>query len=156
MSKRPFPYSPSKSISDNAREIRMLTGPHLPSYSTEIWSMSPLHLPDVLSPASYLVGMGFTPALARRLSSVNMNFSARYRQVFESHFRRVIRDGCRHSKYYHDIFVAQFKGTIKVWESRIMSVAWAWLCRTGQPPASVCPQLIDVRIFCQYEYLLRT
>jgi hypothetical protein len=44
-----------------------------------------------------------------------MDFVARYRQVFESYFRRAIKGSCHlHPEHYRDIFVVQFRGTIQV------------------------------------------
>ncbi len=104
-----------RGIFEEARETRLLTSPRRPSPASEILAMSPLHLPEVRSPAQYLIDMGLRPALARRISSIYMDFVARYRQIFESHF-------C---------------------PSRIMSNTWVWLSQTGQLPASVCS--LDVR-----------
>jgi len=142
MSGRLFPHSLSRYT---AYEIRTLTRPHPPS--PEIHTISPLHLPDVRVPVQYLTDMGIRPALARRLSSIYMDFVSRYRQIFESYFRRVIQESHHfHPGHYRDIFVVQFKGTIRVLESRIMSIAWVWLCQTGLSPILFCPQRIDVRI----------
>ena len=139
MSRRLFPRSLLRGIFDVSREIRMLTSPHQASGNQ---TASLLHLPDVQAPTQYLVDMGLRPALARRISSVYMDFVSRYRQVFESHFRRV---HSLHPEYYRDIFVVQFRDTIQAWESRIISTALVWLCQVGQPPTSSCPQRIDVR-----------
>lgn len=146
MSRRLFSTYLPRGISDVAREIRMLTGPHQPTAS-EIRTVSPLHLPDVWAPSQYLINMGFKPALARRLSNVYMDIVARYRQVFESYFRRAIQGSCHiHPGHYRDIFVIQFQGTIQVLKSQIMSAAWVWLCRAGLPPTLSWPQCIDVRV----------
>jgi len=144
MSRRLFSHSLLRGIVDKTCETRMLTNPNQPSSTSEILTMSPCHLPDVRVPVQYLIDMGLRPALARRISSAYMDLVARYRQVFESHFRRVIHGGVCHirSEYYRDTFVIQLRGTIQVWESRIMSTAWAWLCRAGLSR----PNFIDVRI----------
>ena len=111
--------------------------------------MSPdslLHLPDVREPAQYLIDMGLRPALARRLSNIYMDFVARYKQVFESYFRRAIqssRDPL--PDQYRDLFVVQFKGTIQALEIKFMSATWVWPCRAG-PPTLFSPRSIDVRI----------
>jgi hypothetical protein len=146
MSRRLFSNSLLRGIFDVFREIQMLTtGPHqLPD--SEI-TLSPLHLPDVGEPAQYLIEMGLRPALARRLSSVYMDIVARYRQVFESYFRRAIQGSCHHQpEHYCDIFVVQFKGTIQVLKFQFMSAAWVWLCRAGLSSTLFWPQCIDVRI----------
>lgn len=145
MSRRLFSNSVPRVIFDVAREIRMLTGPHQPPTS-EITS-SPLHLPDVRELAQYLIDMGLKPALARRLSGVYMDSAARYRQVFESYFRRAIQ-GSRHlhPEHYRDIFVVYFRGTIQVLESQFMSAAWVWLRRAGLSPTIFWPRCMDVRI----------
>ena len=147
MSRRLFSNSLLRGIFDVAHEIRMLTNPHWPSPAPENRTVSPLRLPDVWAPSQYLVNMGLRPALARRLSNVYMDVVARYRQVFESYFRRAIQ-GSRHHhpERYCDIFVVQFKGTIQVLESQFMSAAWVWLCRAGLHPTHFWPQCIDVRI----------
>jgi hypothetical protein len=128
MSRRSFSHSLLRDIFGISREIRMLTGPHISSTS-EPPDMFPLRLPDVRAPAQYLIDLGLGPALARRVSSLYMEFVARYRQVFESHFHRVIHGGCQHPEYYRVIFLVQFRRTIQVWESQIMSTAWIWLCQ---------------------------
>jgi hypothetical protein len=139
-------YLPRRGISVVAREIQMLTSPHQRPAS-EIQTLFPLHLPDVWAPSQYLIDMGLRPALARRLSTVYMDIVARYRQVFESYFRRAIQGSSHHHpEHYCDIFIIQFKGIIQVLESQFMSAALAWLCRTGLPPALFWPQCIDVRI----------
>lgn len=124
MSRRLFSHSLLRRIRDEAREIRMLTSPHLPSLASEIpiESQALLHLPDVQSPIQYLIDMGLRPTLARHMSNVYMEFVARYKQVFISHFRRVIHGGChRQTEYRRDIFIIQFKRTIHVWSSQMMS-----------------------------------
>ena len=156
MSRRSFPRSLLRYISDVSREIQMLTGPHFPSSpAPEIRPMSTFHLPDVQAPTHYLIGMGIRPALAYRLSNVYMGFVARYRQVFESHFRRAIQGNCDlHLEHYRDIFVIQFKGTIQVLQSQFMSTTWVWLCQAGLPTL-LWPQSIDVKILI-FTTLLRS
>ena len=145
MSRRLFPNYLPRGICDVAREIRMLTNPHQPPTS-EIRTLSSLHLPDVLEPAQYLIDVGLRPALARRLSSIYMDIVARYRQVVESYFRRAIQGSCHlHPGHYRDIFVVHFRDTIQALESRMVSTAWVWLCRAGLPPTLFWPQCIDVR-----------
>ena len=149
MSRRLFSHSLLRRIRDEAREIRVLTNPHCPSPAPEIRTISQvlLHLPDVRSPVQYLIDMGLRPTLARYISSVYMEFVTRYRQVFRSHFRRVIHGGCHlQSEYYRDIFIVQFRGTIQVWESQFISTVWVWLCRVGLPPAASHPQCMDVSV----------
>jgi len=140
---RLFSHSLPRDIFNISREIRMLTSPDSLSYSSEIRDTLPLHLPDVRTPAQCLIDLGLRPVLAQRLSSVYMDFVARYRQVFELYFRRVIHGGCQHPEYYRDIFVVQFNSTVQAWESQIMSTAWVWLCRAGLSPTSFS---LDVRI----------
>jgi hypothetical protein len=140
---RLFSHSLPRDILDISREMRMLTVPDSLSYSSDIRDILPLHLPDVRTPAQYLIDLGLGPVLSRRISSVYMDFVARYRQVFELHFRRVIHGGCQHPKYYRDIFAVQFNSTIQVWESRIMLTARVWLCQAGLSPTSLS---LDVRI----------
>lgn len=146
MSQRLFSNYLPRGISVVAREIRMLTSPHLHPAS-EIWTLSPLHLPDVWAPSQYLIDMGLRPALARRLSTFYMNIVSRYRQIFDSYFRRAIQ-GSRHHhpEHYREIFVVQFRVTIQVLETQFMSTALAWLCQTGLPLTLFWPQCIDVRI----------
>ena len=145
-----FSNSLPRGIFDVAREIRMLTSPHqspCQSPASEIQTLSPLHLPDVQEPVQYLIDMGLRPALARCLLSVYMDSVARYRQVFQSYFRRAIQGSCHiNPEHYRDIFVVQFKGIIQVLESQFMSAAWVWLCRAGLPSTLFWPQCIDVRI----------
>lgn len=108
--------------------------------------MSIFHLPDVQAPAQYLIDMGIKPALARRLSDIYMDFVARYKEVFESYFRRAIQGSCDlHPDHYRDLFVVQFKGTIQALESRFMSATWVWPCQAGQPTLFSL-RGIDVRI----------
>ena len=140
---RLFLHSLSRDIFAISRETRLLTSPDLLSYSSEIRDMLPLHLPDIRTPAQDLIDLGLRPPLARRISSIYMDFFARCREVFELHFRRVIQGGCQHSEYYRVIFVAQFKSTIQIWKSRIMSTARVWLCQAGLSPTSFS---LDVRI----------
>ena len=140
---RLFSHSLLRDISDTSRKIRMLTSPYSLSYSSEIRDTLPLHLPDVRTPAQYLIDLGLRPVLARRISSEYMDFFTRHRQVFELYLRRVIHGGCQHPKYYRDFFAVQFNSTIQVWESRIMSTARVWLCRAGLSPTSFS---LDVRI----------
>jgi hypothetical protein len=137
---RLFSHSLPRDIFAVSREIRMLTGPHTPSSTSE--GPGTLRLPDVRAPAQYLIDLGLRPTLARRISSLYINFFARYRQVFESYFHRVILDGFQHPEYYRDILVVQFRYAIQVWESRIMSTAWIWLCQVGLLPSRLFP---DVR-----------
>ena len=145
MSRRLFSSYLPRGISNVAREIQILTSPYQPPAS-EIRTLSPLHLPDVWAPSQYLMNMGFRPALARRLSGVYMDIVTRYRQVFESYFRRAIQGNCHHHpEHYCDIFVVQFKGTIQVLESQFMSAAWVWLRQAGLLPSLFWPQRIDVR-----------
>jgi hypothetical protein len=147
MSRILFSYSLLRDISDVSCEIGMLTSPQQLSSTYEIQSTPPLRLPDVWAPSQYLINMGLRPALARRLSGVYMDIVARYRQVFESYFRRAIQGSCHHHpEHYCDIFVVQFKGTIQALNSQFMSAAWVWLCRVGLPPTLFWPQCIDVRI----------
>jgi len=135
---RLFSHSLLRDIFDISREIRMLTSPNSLSCSSEIRDMLPLHLPDVRTPAQYLIDLELRPVLARRISSVYMDFFARYRQVFELYLRRVIHSGCQRQRleYYRDIFVIQFMSTIQVWESRTMSTARVWLRPAGLSPTS--------------------
>ena len=140
---RPFSHSLLRNIFDISREIRMLTSPDSPPYSSEIRDLLPLRLPDVRTPGQDLIDLGLRPVLARRLSSVYMDFVARCRQVFELYFRRIIHGGCHHPKYYRDVLVIQFNSTIQACESRIMSTAWVWLCQAGLSPTSFS---LDVRI----------
>ena len=147
MSRRLFSYSLLRDISNVACEIGMLTSPHQPSPTPEIQTMPPLHLPDVGKPAQHLIEMGLRPALARRLSSIYMDIVSRYKQVFQSYFRRAVQGSYHHHPaHYRDIFVIQFKGTIQVLESQFMSSAWVWLCRAGLSPTLFWPHCIDVRI----------
>jgi hypothetical protein len=125
----------------------MLTGPHQPPLAFEIQTESQvllLYLPDVRSPVQYLIDMGLRPTLARHISSVYMEFVARHRQVFRSYFHRVIRGGCRQPEYCREMFIVQFKWTIQVWESQIMSTVWNWLYRAGLSPTAYHPQCMDV------------
>ena len=150
MSGRLFPRSLLRYISNVSREIQMLTGPHFPSPAPEIRSMSTFHLPDVRELVQYLTGMGIRPALARRLSNIYMDLVARYRQVFESYFRRAIQGNCDlRLEHYRDIFVVQFRGTIQVLESQFISATWSWLCQAGLS-TPFWPQCIDVRSLSYY------
>ena len=140
-------HSLLQDIFDEARDIRTLTSPRHASLASEIGTGSQvlLHLPDVRSPVRYLIDMGLRPALARHITRVYMKFVARYRQVFGSHFRRVIHGGCHlQPEYYRDMFVVQFKRTIQVWESQIMSTVCVWLCRARLTPATSHPQCMNV------------
>lgn len=135
-----------REIFDVFREIRKLTGPHQVPAS-EIWTLSPLHLPHVREPTQYLIDMGLRPALARRLLSVYMDSVARYRQVFESYFYLAIQESRHfHPERYRDIFVVHFRSTIQELASKMVSTACAWLCQAGLPPAFLASQHIDVRI----------
>jgi hypothetical protein len=144
MSRRLFSQSLLRGIFEETRKIRMLMNSHQPppSPASDIRSMSLFHLPDVQAPTQYLIGMGIRPALACRLSNVYMDFVARYRQVFESYFRRAIQGNCDlHLERYRDIFVVQFRGTIQVLESQFISAT----CQAGLPTL-FWPQCIDVKI----------
>ena len=146
MSRRLFSNSLLRDIFDVFREVQILIGPHQPPAS-EIRTLSPLHLPDVGEPAQYLTDLGLKPALARHLSSSYMDIVARYRQIFESYFRRAIQGSCHlNPEHYCDIFVIQFKGTIQVLKSQLISAVWGWLRRAGLPPTIFGPRCIDVRI----------
>ena len=148
MSRRLFSQALLRGILEETRKTRMLISSHRPppSPASEIRSMSTFHLPDVPAPAQYLIGMGIRPALACRLSNIYMGFVARYRQVFESYFRRAIQGNCDlHLDHYRDIFVVQFRGTIQVLEFQFMSAIWVWLCQAGLPTL-FWPHDIDVRI----------
>ena len=146
MSRRLFSDSLPRGTFDVFREIQMLTIPHQ-SPASEIRGLPPLHLPEVWEPAQYLIDMGLRPALARRLVNVYMDSVSRYRQVFESYFRRATQRSCHlNPEHYHDIFVVQFKGTIQVLKSQFMSATCVWLCRAGLPLTIFWPQCIDVRI----------
>jgi hypothetical protein len=150
MSGRLFHCSLSRYISDVSREIQMITGPHFPSPAPEIRSMSTFHLPDVPALAQCFIDMGLRPALACRLSNIYVDFVARYRQVFESYFRRAIQGNCDlHLERYRDIFVVQFKGTIQILGSQFMSAIWVWLCQ-ARLPTLFSPQCIDVKITIFY------
>jgi hypothetical protein len=158
MSRRLFSQSFLRGIFEETRKTRMLMSSHRPppSPASEIRSMSTFHLPDVRAPAQYLIDMGLRPALARHLSSIYMDFVARYRQVFESYFCRAIQGSCHlRLEHYRDIFVVQFKGTIQVLESQFMSATWVWLCQAGLPTL-FWPQCIDVKIPIFTIFLLRS
>ena len=151
MSRILFSNSLPRGIFDVLREIRILIGPHQSPTSDEIRTLSPLHLPHVREPAQYLIDMGLRPALARRLSSIYMDIVTRYRQTFQSYFRRAIQGSCHlNPDHYRDIFVVQFRGSIQVLESQFMSVAWVWLCQAGLSSTLLWPQCIDVRIPVYY------
>ena len=146
MSRRLFSSYLPRGISDTAREIRLLTSSHQPPAS-EIRTLSPLHLPDVREPTQYLIDMGLKPALARRLSSAYMDIVARHRKVSESYFCRAIQGSCHlNPEHYRNVFVVQFRSTVQVLASRMVSDACIWLCQVGLPPAIPFPQGIDVRI----------
>jgi hypothetical protein len=148
MSRRLFSQSLLRSIFEETPKIRMLMNSHRPppSPASDIRSMSMFHLPNVQAPTQYLIGMGIRPALACRLSNIYMDFVARYRQVFESYFRRAIQGNYDlHLERYRDIFVVQFRGTIQVLESQFISATWVWLCQDGLPTL-FWPQCIDVKI----------
>ena len=145
MSRRLFSPSLLRDISDVAYEIGMLTSSHQPSSIPEIQTM-PLRLPDVWTPSQYLINIGFRPALAQRLSGAFMDIVSRYKQVFESYFRRAIQGSYHHPEHYSDIFVIHFKSTIQELASRMVSAAWVWLCRARVSPAFSRSQNIDVRI----------
>ncbi|KAN0124824.1 hypothetical protein V8E52_001376 [Russula decolorans] len=148
MSRRLFSQSFLRGIFEETRKTRMLMSSHRPppSPASEIRSLSTFHLPDVQAPTQYLIGMGIRPALACRLSNIYVEFVARYRQVFESYFRRAIQgNDDLHLEHYRDIFVVQFKGTIQVLGSQFMSAIWVWLCQAGLPTL-FWPQSIDVRV----------
>ena len=75
-----------------------------------------------------------------------MDIVARYRQVFESYFRRAIQGNYDlHPEHYRDIFAVQFRTTIQALASRIMSTAWAVLREAGTP-ALFSSRGIDVGI----------
>jgi hypothetical protein len=155
MSRRLSSHSFLRGISDKARENLTLTKPRRPSTVSEIRTDAQvlLHLPDVQSPFQYLIDMGLRPTLAQRISSVYMKFVARYRQVFSTHCRRVIRGGCHiEPEYYREMFIIQFKGTIQVWGYQIMSIVWDWLCRAGLPPTASHPQCLDVSATLQNSF----
>jgi hypothetical protein len=148
MSRRLFSQSLLRGIFEETRKTRMLMNSHRPppSPASESRSMSTFRLPDVRAPDQYLIGMGIRPALARHLSRIYMDTIARYRQVFESYFRRAIQGSCHlRLEHYRDIFVVQFKGTVKVLESQFMSVSWVWRCQAGLSTL-FWPQCIDVKI----------
>jgi len=147
MPRRLFSQSLLRGILEETPKTRMLMCSHRlpPSPASEFRSMSTFHLPDVHAPAQYLIGMGIRPTLACRLSNIYMDFVARYRQVFESYFRRTIQGNCdHHLEHYRDIFVVQFRGTIQVLESQLLSATWVWLCQAGAP--TLFWPCIDVKI----------
>jgi hypothetical protein len=147
MSKRFSSHSLLRIISDEAREIRVLTKLHRPSRvsATRTESQVLLHFPDVQSPVQYLIDMGLRPTLARHISSIYMEFIARHKQVFRSYFRRITRGGCHlQPEYYRDMFIIQFRGAVKVWECQVMSIVWDWLCRAGLTPTASHPRCMDV------------
>lgn len=147
MSRRLFSQSFLRGIFEETRKTRMLMSSQRPPPSpvSEIRSISTIHIPDVQAPAQYLIDMGIRPTLARHLSSVYMDFVARLRQVFESYFCRAVQ-GSSHLRleHYRDIFVVQFRGTIQVLESQLLSATRVWLCQAGLP--TLWPQCIDVKI----------
>jgi hypothetical protein len=146
-------HSLLRGISDEAREILMLTKPYRPLPVSDICTENEvlLHLPDVQSPVQYLIDMGLNPSLATHISSVYMEFIARHRQVFKFYFRRIIRGGCHlQPEYYRDSLIIQFRGMIQVWGSQIMSTARIWLCRAGLHPTASHPQGMDVSAILQH------
>lgn len=148
MSRRLFSQSILRGIFEETRKTRMLTSSHRPppSPASEIWTTSAFRLPDVWAPDQSLIGMGIRPALARRLSNIYMDSVARYRQVFESYFRRAIQGSCHlRLEHYRDIFVVQFKCTIQALESQFMSATWVRMCQAGLA-THFWPQCIDVKI----------
>lgn len=150
MSRKLFSQSLLLGISEETRKIRMLMNSHRPPPSpataSDIRPMSTFHLPDVPALAQYLIDMGLRPAFACRLSNNYVDFVARYRQVFESYFRRAIQGNCDlHLEHYRDIFVIQFRRTIQALGSQFMSAICVWLCQGGSP-THFSPQCIDVKI----------
>ena len=148
MSRRLFSQSLLRDIFDETRKTRMLISSHRPppSPASEMRSMSTFHLPNVRVPTQYFIGMGIRPILACRLSNFYVDLVSRYRQVFESYFRRVIQANCHlRLEHYRDIFVVQFRGTIQALGSQFISATWAWLCQAGLVTLS-WTQSIDVNI----------
>jgi hypothetical protein len=102
-----------------------------------------LHLPEVRAPSQYLIDMGFQPTLAQQLSKTYMDFVARYRTACQRHFNRAIRGG-HVTEYHREVFVILFRRTVQAWDSQIVSIVRAQLCRAGAFQTTVVPERVDV------------
>jgi hypothetical protein len=142
---RLFSRSVMQDIFNRSREMRLLSD----TYCTVLAGFEPpttleLSLPEVRAPAQYLIDGGLQPALAQRLSSTYMDFVARHREIFESHFYRATHGGCHLPiEYYRNTFIALFKRTIKAWDSQFVSIVRVQLYRVGVSSASVRPGCVD-------------
>jgi hypothetical protein len=140
-----FPISLTQAISDSSRELRSLSDLHchsIPGFKPLATPQLHLHLPEVWSPAQYLIDMGLRPALARRLSGTYMDVVARYRETCQSYFDRATRGG-HFTEYYREVFIILFKRTIRVWDSQIVSIVRMRLCQAVTPQATVRPERVD-------------
>ena len=133
---------------DGSCKIRLLSDTHgyTPTgVQSSTTSQLQLHLPEVWSPAQYLIDVGLRPALARRLSSTYIGVVDQYRNICQSHFDRATHgDGGHLTEYYREVFIILFKRTVQAWGSQIVSIARVQLCQAGAPRATVCPERVDV------------
>ncbi|KAN0133217.1 hypothetical protein V8E53_008941 [Lactarius tabidus] len=138
-----FPFM--QDFCDGSRKIRILSNTYSYTPTGLESSTTPrlhLHLPEVWSPAQYLVDLGLRPVLAQRLSSTYMDVVDRYRKICQSHFDRATHGG-HLTEYYGKVFVVLFRRTVQAWESQIVSIVRVQLCQAG---ATVRPERVDIRV----------
>lgn len=116
------------------------------SLESSTTSQLQLHLPEVWSPAQYLIDVGLRPALARRLSSTYIGVVNQYRNICQSHFDRATHGGGHLIEYYREVFIILFKRTVQSWGSQIISIARVQLCQAGALRVTVCSERVDVSI----------
>ena len=128
--------------------MRLLSDTHgyTPSHLESSAPQYHLQLPEVWPPAQYLIDMGLRPSLARRLSTVYMDFVDQHRKICRSHFDRASLGGCHLNEYYREVFVILFKRTVQAWGSQIVSIVRVQLCQAGSREASIRPERVDVSI----------
>ena len=142
--------SSMRDILDNSREIGLFSDRHgyTPmSFESSKSSQLPLHLPEVWTPAQYLIDMGLRPSLARQLSSTYMDVVARYRETCQSYFDLATRGG-HLAEYCREVFIVLFRRTTQAWGSKIVSVVRVQLCQAGARQATVRPERVDASIIC--------
>ncbi|KAI9444847.1 hypothetical protein H4582DRAFT_855052 [Lactarius indigo] len=137
-----------RNIFDDARELRLLsdTRGYMPtSLESSTTSQLQLPLPEVCTPAQYLIDVGLRPSLARQLSSTYMGFVDRYRKICQSHFDHATHGG-HLTEYYREVFVILFKRTVQAWDSRFVSIIRVQLCQASTPQAAIRPERVNIRV----------
>lgn len=136
-------FSFMRGVFDDSHEIRLLSETH--GYRTTSFDSSmtsQLHLPEVLTPAQYLIEVGLQPTVARRLSNTYMDYVDRYKTTCQSHFDCATHGG-HLTGYYRKVFIILFKRTVRAWDSQIVSIVRVLLCQASAHQVNIRSGRVD-------------